>query len=144
MLMEVDIMPTKKITLVTTAPDGVTQKTRTTDRSYSHAVWVRRTEARWRKDVDGTRSWKAELAEKYQKQYDAKDPDIMQFGQELVEQWIRDCKARVRSCTAELEAGFKLQPWTCENWCGRIDLARKQVGSWEANGYEAKISPVSL
>lgn len=116
-------MPRK---LTCTAPDGSTISRRT-DRTYTHVVLVRFSEAVARRNAE---SWARQDAkmnyEYYFRTGETTAPDREAFYQERLARNLSAVDKRAA-------AGFYTE-WGAFAWCGREDLARKQFDKAVAQG----------
>lgn len=125
-----------------TGPEGLFA-TRETDRTYTNVVWIRKTEAIWRRELESSAKHQRAEARKYRQdlEVDNGGPLMHRWGREQVEKWAESADKSAAAYEAKLEAGFSAD-WRCEHWCGRLDLAIKQQSKWNSDGWETFLGDV--
>lgn len=135
--------------LSTTGPEGLTA-TRTTHREYSFTVWVRPLLHLWRSRLETNIADQTKYIARYQGYLDSGDlPDtwddklgtMVRCTPEKVQGWIETSKGWIARDEAKLAAGYA-EPWTCENWTSRRDLAEREAYRMRSKGYETFIGEV--
>lgn len=135
MLAVFDFMPytinvMAKTRLTTTGPLGLTA-TRSTDRTYTHAVWTRITEPTWLKSLTDSLARHGKEAKRYEADIDTHGPMTTRWGSAVVQEWVDSSDAAVIKLNARLAAGYEADTsWKCVTWCGRPDLAVKAAGTF--------------
>lgn len=112
-----------------TGPEGLFA-TRETDRTYTNVVWIRKTEALWRSELESSIKHAIQEHKKYQRDLEEDGPLVARWGSAKVTQWRDDKTEAITRLREKLAAGYVAPAWECKHWCGRLDLAQKQ-----ANGY---------
>lgn len=131
----------RKPTLAAYDPNGV-KATRTTDRTYTHVVFIRKTEAKWKADLEQIAKYERQQQAKYQRVLE--NQNYGQFTAADYERWRDNCDKQASTAEEKLATGFQVPAWEAVNWCGRVALAISQGSSWRTKGYEAHISEVSF
>lgn len=101
--------------------------------TYTHAVWVRRSDELIAKHRAAQVAHLREQAKRHQDEYDEL---VARWGNEQVDGWIASTTAQAdRLETTEPES----DEWGVITWCGRLDLAEKQAAKWTKPGKRATL-----
>lgn len=95
-----------KSKLTTTGPNGLIA-TRTTDRTYTHAVWTRITEPTWLKSLTGSVAHYQQESARYQSDIDTNGAMTTRWGSAVVQEWVDSSDAAVIKLNARLAAGYE-------------------------------------
>lgn len=128
--------------LTATGPDGLFAS-RSTDRNYTHVVWIQTTEVIWTRKCNETISCYEGFAERNRRALNGLEPRYLaQYGEQVVKDTLEDYEAHIKNMKAKRDAGFQGEAWRCEHWCGRYDLAVKAMSKWSVAGYKTFIGEV--
>ena len=140
------VMP-KTTTFETMHPTtGQYAKRTSQNRTYTHAVWVRKTAAMMKASLE----MDLRSATKYAAEYRAKAAAGGEtFGYnkqhhhtpEQFLEWAAGQDKRAQAAKAKLDAGVEAGEWYVDGWCGRADLANSKASGLRSKGYDVAVSP---
>lgn len=128
----------RKYVYATHPNDPTVREKRQTHRTYTHVVWIRRTRQanldHYRNCLQSSQG-SIEVHERL-----LADPNRVS-SHPYHERQLARARKTVKTLTEEGEPSGP-GPWSVASWCGRIDLAMKQVSQWQKQGFETLVGKV--
>jgi hypothetical protein len=136
-----------KRTLTTTLSIHNLVARRTTERNYTHVVWIQepkeRILQRLEKDLAHYRKQVARYSVPFEESPEAKRPEYSSFyTREWHEEQRQEFESRIPKVEAEIAEACDSE-YEAVAWCGREDLARKEANKYLEYGFQVQITEVA-